>query len=138
MSANPPRSALTESRTAANTTSTTLTTWDEDVVNELIALPYVRAVVFTDGKGRTLRSNRRTTTPDDLARVADLALAAISRMGAALQLGRSEVNACVYQDGVLILSGSGKLQVAVLATAAANLGTLLNHTRRIFRQEQTP
>ncbi len=111
-------------------------TWDEEVLNELLALQYVRAVVFTDGKGRTLRMNGRAT-PDGLAKVADLALAALSQMGVALQLGRVDVSTCVYQDGVVILAGAGKLRVAVLTTAGANLGTLLNHMRRIFRPEET-
>ncbi len=135
--------SATSKATASSTTASTATaaaatssvTWEGEVLTELLALQYVRAVVFTNGRGHTLRLNRRATIPEGLAKSADLALAALNQTGVALQLGRLDVSACVYQDGVVILSGSGALRVAVLAEAGANLGTLLNHVRRIFRQE---
>lgn len=108
------------------------------MLKEVLALPYVRAVVFTNGRGRALHVNRRRTTPEALAKVADVALAALSQAGAALQLGRLDVSACVYEEGVVVLSGAGSLRVAVLAEAGANLGTLLNQMRRIFRSEDAP
>lgn len=137
MSATSKATASTTTASTATTASapTSSVTWEAEVLNELLALQYVRAVVFTNGKGRTLRLNRRAAIPEGLAKSADLALAALTQTGAALQLGRLDVSACVYQDGVVILSGSGALRVAVLAEAGANLGTLLNHVRRIFRQE---
>lgn len=101
-----------------------------------MALQYVRAVVVTNGQGRALHVNRRRSTPPGLAKLADLASAALLQAGAALQLGRLEVNAAVYQEGVLLLAGAGALRVAVLADAGANLGTLLNQVRRVFRKEE--
>ena len=112
--------------------------WDEEVVNELLALNYVRAVAFTSGQGRALRVNRRATVPDTLAKIADLALAALTQAGAALDLGKLEVSACVYESGVMLLAGSGGVRVVVLADNGANLGSLLNNVRRIFRERQTP
>ncbi len=112
--------------------------WDEEVLADLLATSYVRAVVFTNGQGRTLRMNRRATAPDALAKVADLALAALTQTGVALKLGRVEVSACVYEDGVVLLSGSQSVRVAVLADGGANLGTLLNHLRRIFPERRAP
>lgn len=112
--------------------------WNDDILRELLALQYVRAVVFTNGSGRALHVNRRRSTPAELAKVADLALGALERAGTALQLGRLEVNACVYQEGVVVSTSAGSMRAVVLADAGANLGTLLNQVRRLFRREETP
>jgi hypothetical protein len=96
----------------------------------------VRAVLFTNGKGRALHVDGRDGHSPGLAKLADVAHAALARTGAALQLGRVEVSACIYKEGALLLAGSGKIRVAVLADAGANLGTLLNQVRRIFGKEE--
>jgi hypothetical protein len=111
--------------------------WNEEVLSELSSLPYVRAVVFTDGRGGTLRVNRRRETVKGLAKLADLANAALTQAGASLELGSLEVGACVYEEGSLVLAGCGGVRVAVIADAGANLGALLNHVRRILRKEET-
>jgi predicted regulator of Ras-like GTPase activity (Roadblock/LC7/MglB family) len=112
--------------------------WSENILSDLLALQYVRAVALTNGKGRALQLNHRRAAPATLAKMADLALAALTQAGSALNIGEVEVNACVYQDGVLLLAGGGPVRAAVLADAGANLGTLLNQVRRIFRKEEAP
>jgi predicted regulator of Ras-like GTPase activity (Roadblock/LC7/MglB family) len=111
---------------------TASTIWDEDVLSDLLALPYVRGVVFTNGKGRAVHASHKLTSVDGLAKIGDLAQAALAQAGAALKLGALEVSACVYEDGVVLFSGVGETRCAVLADAGANLGTLLNHARRLF------
>ena len=74
--------------------------------------------------------------PDGLAKIADLALAQLTQTGASLELGKLEVSACVYEHGMMLLAGSGSLRVAVLADNGANLGSLLNNVKRIFRERQ--
>lgn len=129
---------MIQSTPLASASTPSASTWNDDILRELLALQYVRAVVFTNGSGRALHVNRRRSTPPGLAKVADVALAALSQAGTALQLGRLEVNACVYQEGVVVLTSAGPVRVAVLADAGANLGTLLNQVRRLFRKEETP
>ncbi|RYZ02659.1 MAG: hypothetical protein EOO73_30840 [Myxococcales bacterium] len=113
-------------------------TWNDEILRELLALQYVRAVAFTNGNGRALHVHRRRSTPAGLVKIADVALAALAQAGKSLQLGRLEVSASVYQEGVLVLTSAGAVRVAVLADAGANLGTLLNQVRRLLRKEETP
>jgi hypothetical protein len=129
---------MTQSTPLASAPNLPTSTWNDDILRELLALQYVRAVVFTNGVGRVLHLNRRRATPPGLAKAADIALAALAQAGTALQLGRLEVNACVYQEGVVVLTSAGAVRVAVLADAGANLGTMLNQVRRLFRKEETP
>lgn len=128
--------AMAQIATISRSVSAPNAAWDEEVVSDLLALTYVRAVVFTNGQGRTLRLNRRATVPDGLAKIADLALAQLTQTGAALELGKLEVSACVYENGIMLLAGSSSLRVAVLADNGANLGSLLNNVKRIFRERQ--
>lgn len=128
---------MTQSIPLASSATVPSSAWNDEILRELLALQYVRAVVFTNGRGRALHVNRLRSTPPGLARVADLALASLAQAGSALQLGKLEVNACVYQEGVVLLAGTGALRVAVLADAGANLGTLLNQVRRLFRKEES-
>lgn len=111
------------------------TVWDEHVLSDLLALSYVRAVVFTNGKGRALHASHRVASIEGLAKIADLAQAALAQAGVALKLGQLEVSANIYEDGVVLLAGVGETRCAVLADAGANLGTLLNHARRLFRED---
>lgn len=131
-------SAMAQIATIPRSVAATNGGWDEEVVSDLLALNYVRAVVFTNGQGRALRLNRRATVPDALAKVADLALAALAQTGAALDLGKLEVSACVYEHGIVLLAGSSSLRVAILADNGANLGSLLNNVKRIFRERPAP
>jgi hypothetical protein len=129
---------MTQSTQPASDATRSPVTWNDEILRELLALQYVRAVAFTNGRGRALQVNEKRATPSGLAKLADLARAALTQAGDALQLGRVEVNACIYQEGVVLLAGTGAVRVAVLADAGANLGTLLNQVRRLFRQEETP
>ena len=110
--------------------------WDAKVVGDLMSLGYTRAIVFTDCRGQVRHAVARSSAPEDIAEVADIALSMLARAGSALKLGALAVSACMYQEGTLILARSGKNQVAVLAEEHANLGQLLNHVRRIFNEEQ--
>jgi len=128
---------MTEPTAVASSAATSPSTWNGDVLTELLGLQSVRAVLFTNGKGRTLHVSRRRPTPPELAKLVDLAHAALVQTGNALQLGRIEVSASVYQAGVLVLAGSDAVRVAVLADPGANLGALLNQVRRVLRKEES-
>lgn len=127
---------MTQATPLATATTPALAGWNEEILGELLTLHYVRAVVFTNGSGRAIQVNQRRAAPPQLAKVADLALAALTQTGSALQVGRLEVSANVYEEGVVVLAGAGALRVAVLTDSGANLGTLLNQVRRLFRQEE--
>lgn len=128
---------MSQAAFAMSAVTTSSTIWDDDVLSDLLALPYVRGVVFTNGKGRAVHASHRLAAVDGLAKIGDLAILALAQAGSALKLGTLEVSACVYEDGVVLLAGTGQTRCAVLADAGANLGTLLNHARRLFR-EQAP
>jgi hypothetical protein len=127
---------MTEPTVVASSAATSPSTWNGDVLTELLGLQSVRAVLFTNGKGHALHVTRRRPAPPELAKLVDLAHAALVQTGNALQLGRIEVSASVYHAGVLLLAGSGAVRVAVLADPGANLGALLNQVRRVLRKEE--
>jgi len=109
--------------------------WNDEVLKDLLALSYVRGVIFTNGKGRVIHANYEAAMVDGFAKIADLALAALGQTGVALKVGPLEVSACLYEQGVVLLSHGSAIRCAVLADAGANLGALLNHVRRLIREE---
>jgi predicted regulator of Ras-like GTPase activity (Roadblock/LC7/MglB family) len=110
---------------------------DQELLDELASLPYVKAVLITDEQ-RLLNVILGPTSPAPLTVSAALARGALERLGSALTLGSLQVSASVFDAGVVVLSCVGALGVAVLADAGANLGSLLNYLRRVHRSEVMP
>lgn len=109
--------------------------WNDGVLAALCALSAVRVVVFTNQQGLVIHTVGRAPLADKLGKVIDVAAGALSKTGERLELGQLRIGVSIYDQGVIVLARSAKLNVGVIAEAEANLGALLNHVRRIFVQE---
>lgn len=106
--------------------------WDENVVDDLVALPYVRVVVFTNRQGGLVHRVGRIAVSAEVCEQLDLAIATIERTGDALGIGASTILVATFRGATMVTATTTTLNAIALADPGANLGQLLTYMRRAF------
>ncbi len=129
------RSAGLEDASAGSAGSATgAARWDERVVHEVLAHPYVRMVLFTDRAGALLRAFGVAAGRGERlqGRRVDVALSALEQATDSLGLGEHRVGALLCAEGVLVTCSDPHARAAIVATENANLGNLIIAAKNLF------
>ncbi len=106
--------------------------WSRRALRDLLSVPRVKGVLVSDGAGNCIESEGRSL--DTNAVVVDILIGAVVRATTDLGIGGPQLMATLCKEGVLVVGCGPAVRVAVLADNEANLGSLLNHVRRIFSE----
>lgn len=112
--------------------------WDTSVLRKLLALNATQAVICTDTNGRIVHSELRQKIPPGLGEKLDSLLAAQSRMGEHLALGKLRISTLLYSQGTLVCGRGKDHSVVVVSSDGANLGQLISQVRQVFPEGNDP
>jgi hypothetical protein len=111
-----------------------------DLRESILATPHTRAVLRTDKRGTVLSVDGIS---EDEARAlgtrADLALAAVRRLGRTQNLGAPRTLLVEFEEALLVSGAAADgSEVVVLAGREANVGLLLSRLRRLLESDVRP